>query len=88
MRLLPDRGPWRVAAFRRVWTAAAVSAIGSRITRTALPVIAVSTLAVGPRAAALLGALYSGPGAIVGVVAGGWVDRHRKRRGCRSRRGL
>lgn len=79
MRVFPDRGPWRIPAFRRVWTAAAVSAIGSRITRTALPVIAVSTLAVGPRAAALLGALSYGPGALVGLVAGGWVDRRRKR---------
>ncbi|HVV85958.1 MAG TPA: MFS transporter [Kofleriaceae bacterium] len=79
MRLLPDRGPWRVPAFRRVWTAAAVSAIGSRITRTALPVIAVSSLAASPRQAALLGALSYGPGAVVGLVAGGWVDRRRKR---------
>lgn len=79
MRLLPDRGVWRLPAFRRVWTAAAVSAVGSRITRTALPIIAVSTLSAGPREAALLGALSYGPGAVVGVVAGGWVDRRRKR---------
>ena len=79
MRLLPDRGVWRVPAFRRLWTAAAVSAVGSRITRTALPVIAVSSLAATPRQAALLGALSWGPGAVIGLVAGGWVDRRRKR---------
>lgn len=62
-----------------MWTAVAASAVGSRITRTAQPVIAVSTLEVGPRAAALLGALSYGPGAVIGLVAGGWVDRRRKR---------
>lgn len=79
MRWLPRRGPWSIPAFRRVWTAAAVSAVGSRITRTALPVMAVSSLAASPREAALLGALSYGPGAVVGLVAGGWVDRRRKR---------
>ncbi len=79
MRLFPDRGPWRNPAFRRVWSAAAVSTVGSRITRTALPIIAVSTLAASPRAAALLGAMSYGPGAVIGLIAGGWVDRRRKR---------
>ena len=53
--------------------------MGSRITRTALPIIAVKTLGVGAPAAALLGSLGWGPGAVVGLVAGGWVDRRSKR---------
>ena len=76
---LPDRGPWRSVAFRRLWAAQAISAIGSRITRTALPVIAVTALAASASEAALLGALSYGPGAIVGLIAGGWVDRRSKR---------
>jgi MFS family permease len=77
---LPDRGPWRSAAFRRLWAAQAISAIGSRITRTALPVIAVTALAASASEAAFLGALTYGPGALVGLLAGGWVDRRSKRK--------
>ncbi|HUQ03313.1 MAG TPA: MFS transporter [Kofleriaceae bacterium] len=79
MRLFPDRGPWRHRDFRRLWGAMAISAIGSRITRTALPVIAVGALAASATEAALIGALAWGPGALVGLFAGGWIDRRSKR---------
>ncbi len=79
MRLFPDRGPWRHRDFRRMWGAMAVSAIGARITRTALPVIAVGALAASATEAAVIGALAWGPGALVGVFAGGWIDRRSKR---------
>jgi predicted MFS family arabinose efflux permease len=55
------------------------SAIGARITRTALPVIAVSSLAASATDVAILGALALGPGALVGLFAGGWIDRRSKR---------
>jgi predicted MFS family arabinose efflux permease len=57
----------------------AVSAVGARITRTALPVIAVGALAASPGEAAVIGALGWGPGALVGLFAGGWIDRRSKR---------
>lgn len=57
----------------------AVSAVGSRITRTALPVIAVGALAASPAEAALVGALGWGPGALIGLFGGGWIDRRSKR---------
>ena len=79
MRLFPDRGPWRHRDFRRLWGAMAVSAIGARITRTALPVIAVGALAASATEAAIIGALAWGPGALVGLFAGGWIDRRDKR---------
>jgi MFS family permease len=80
----PSRGqgarvPWRNRDFKRLWAAMAISAIGSRITRTALPVIAVGALAASATEAALVGALSYGPGALVGLFAGGWVDRRSKR---------
>jgi len=40
-------GLWRHADFLRLWAAQAISAFGSRITRTALPIIAVITLVHG-----------------------------------------
>ena len=48
---------WGNANFNRLWAAQILSAFGSRITRTALPIIAVSVLSVSPWEAALLAAL-------------------------------
>ena len=66
--------------FRRLWAAQAVSDFGARITRDGLPMMAVMGLAATPGQLGLLGALASGPALIVGLAAGGWVDRARKRR--------
>jgi MFS family permease len=77
--VFPEHGPWKHRDFRRLWGAMAISAIGSRITRTALPVIAVGALAATATEAALIGALSWGPGALVGLFAGGWIDRRSKR---------
>jgi predicted MFS family arabinose efflux permease len=75
-----DRGLWRHADFLRLWAAQAISAFGSRITRTALPVIAVTTLDESALQIAVLAAMQLVPGAILAMVAGGFVDRSRKRR--------
>jgi MFS family permease len=71
---------WRHADFLRLWAAQAVSAFGSRITRTALPIIAVTTLDQGAGVVSLLMAMQLGPGIFVGLFAGGYIDRSRKRR--------
>ncbi|HZH26929.1 MAG TPA: MFS transporter [Azospirillaceae bacterium] len=71
LRINPD--------FTRLWAAQAVSALGSRFTRTALPVIAILTLGGDARDVAWLAALSVMPGVLVGLCAGGFVDRTRKR---------
>lgn len=76
----PRGGLWRHPDFLRLWAAQAVSAFGTRITRTALPVLAILTLAGSPAEVALLTALSYGPAFLVGLVTGGWVDRSDKRR--------
>src|SRR5687767_6722917 len=63
----------------RLWAAQAVSAFGSRITRTALPIIAVTTLNQSAGVVSLLMAMQLGPGILVGLFAGGFIDRSRKR---------
>ena len=63
----------------RLWAAQAISAFGSRITRTALPIIAVKTLGEPEAMVAVLGALQLAPAVIVAPFAGGFVDRSRKR---------
>lgn len=67
------------ADFRRLWAAQATSAFGSRLTRTALPIIAILTIDASPMEIGVLGALAIGPGALLGLLAGGVIDRSQKR---------
>ena len=70
---------WRNPAFVRVFTAASVSIFGSLVTRTALPFAAILVLGAGPiEIAAIRGCEIVG-GLAVGLVAGAWVDRLRRR---------
>ena len=81
MKLFPDHGLWRNRGFLRLWAAQVLSAFGARITRTALPVIAVSVLAASATEVAVLSAMAFVPGLALAMVAGGWialeVDCHR-----------
>ena len=67
------------ADFRRLWAAQAVSAVGSRITRTALPIIAISSLNASATGVSILSAMAMAPGVIVALFAAGAIDRARKR---------
>ena len=75
----PGPSLWRDRNFLAVWSASTISVFGSLITRTALPFAAILVLDAGPleisaiRSAELIAALF------VGLVAGAWVDRLRRR---------
>lgn len=73
------RGLWGHADFLKLWAAQAVSSFGSRITREGLPLVAILTLHASPAQLGILAALARGPGLVVGVFAGGWVDSARRR---------
>ncbi len=68
------------ANFNRLWAAQILSAFGSRITRTALPIIAVGALAVSPWEAAVLAALSYAPFVLAGLLFAGHVERSNKTR--------
>jgi MFS family permease len=70
---------WRNDAFVRVWTAATISIFGTLITRMALPLVAILTLNAGPLDVAILRGVELGALMLVGLVAGAWVDRLRRR---------
>ena len=70
---------WGDRDFVKLWTAQGISAFGARITREGLPMAAVMTLGAAPVQIGLLAALSSGPALIVGLTAGGFVDRTRRR---------
>jgi MFS family permease len=75
----PHGGLWRHPDFLRLWAAQIVSAWGSRITRTALPIIAVDMLGQAPSGNGVLAALTIFPGIALALVIGGIIDRSNKR---------
>jgi predicted MFS family arabinose efflux permease len=76
---MPSPTIWRNAAFVRVFSAASVSIFGTLVTRTALPFAAILVLGAGPLEIAAIRACEIGGGLIVGLVAGAWIDRLRRR---------
>jgi MFS family permease len=78
--MFPRTGLWAHADFMRLWSAQAISAFGSRITRTALPIIAVQSLDESETVVALLSSVYLAPGVVLALFSGGIIDRSRKRR--------
>ena len=70
---------WQNTAFVRVWSAATISIFGSLVTRIALPLAAILVLGAGAFEVAVLRSLELGATLLVGLVAGAWVDRLRRR---------
>jgi MFS family permease len=70
---------WRDRNFLAVWSASTVSIFGSLITRTALPFAAILILGAGPLEIAALRSAELIAGLFIGLVAGAWVDRLRRR---------
>ena len=65
--------------FVHLWGAATISTFGSLVTRTALPFTAILLLDASPSALSVLHIAELLPGFVVGLVAGAWVDRLRRR---------
>ena len=89
-RLAPhgERGPrlttptdsiWQNGAFVRVFTASAISYFGSFITRVALPLAAIYVLGAGPLEMSAIRSFELVAWLAVGLFAGAWVDRLRRR---------
>ena len=70
---------WRHADFMKLWTGQTVSSLGSVVTRTAVPLVAVLLLGAGPTEIALVIVSQSLAVLLVGFLAGAWVDRVRRR---------
>ena len=78
MRML-SAGLWRNADFLKLWIAQAISLLGSAVSFLALPLIAVSFLHATPVQMGVLTAVNTLPALLLGLFAGVWVDRHRRR---------
>ena len=71
---------WRNGPFLRLWTGQTASSVGSQLGRLAIPVLAVSVLHATEFQVGLLTAVETAAFLLIGLPAGAWVDRWRKRR--------
>jgi MFS family permease len=72
-------GLWRHPDFLKLWAGHTVSMAGSLISRFALPLVAIVSLDASPGQVALLRMADVLPGVVIGLMAGVWVDRLRRR---------
>ncbi|GLI27273.1 MFS transporter [Agromyces rhizosphaerae] len=70
----PGRG-----AFARFWGAAAISSFGTAVTAVAMPVLVVQVLGATPFEVGIVNAAQFVPYAIVGLIAGVYADRWRRK---------
>jgi MFS family permease len=76
----PSGALWAHAGFLRLWTAQTVSSFGARIAREGFAMTAILSIHAAPWQLGLLAAFARGPGVVVGLFAGGIVDRTERRR--------
>ncbi len=79
-KFLPSGALWAHAGFLRLWAAQTVSAFGARIAREGFAMTAILTIHAPPSELGILTALARGPGMVVGLFGGGFVDRSSRRR--------
>ena len=72
-------GLWKHNDFLKLWAGETVSLFGSQITVLALPLVAANTLQASPSEMGMLGFAQYVPWLLVGMFAGVWVDRLRRR---------
>ncbi len=72
-------GLWRHRDFRKLWVGETISLLGSQVTLLALPLTAILTLHADAAQMGYLTAVQTVPFLLVGLFAGVWVDRARRR---------
>ncbi|MDI5979962.1 MFS transporter [Amycolatopsis magusensis] len=70
---------WRHADFRRLWAGDTASQLGTFVGHTVLPLIAATVLAASPFEMGVLTAAETLAFLLLGLPAGAWVDRFRRR---------
>ncbi|WP_347756712.1 MFS transporter [Agrococcus sp. ProA11] len=71
---------WRDPNFLTLWSGQALAQVGSQVTELAIPVLAVLLLQATEFEVGVLGAAGVAAFLVVGLPAGAWIDRMRKRR--------
>ncbi|KAF2413823.1 hypothetical protein B1729_07760, partial [Microbacterium sp. B35-04] len=74
-----DAAPPPRGSFARYWTAAAISSFGTAVSAVAMPVLVVQLLAATPFEVGIVNAAQFVPYAVVGLIAGAYTDRWRRK---------
>lgn len=77
---MQTNSPWQTPDFRTLFTASALSQLGTNINYVAVPLVAVVALGAGPGQVGALATLSTVAFLIIGLPAGAWVDRLSHRR--------
>ena len=72
---MSTRSLWQHQDFVKLWIGQTVSELGTVVTRTAVPLVALLVLGAGPWELAVLVIVTSAGVLLVGLFAGAWVDR-------------
>lgn len=75
----PTGGLWANANFLNLWTAETIAQVGSQVSPVAIPLLAALTLNATAFQMGVLTAASGVPVLILGLLAGAWVDRLRKK---------
>ncbi len=75
----PPPSLWHSPDFLRLWTAETVSQLGTQVSALAIPFVAIDLLGASTFEVALLGVVDFLPFLLIGLPAGVWVDRLRRR---------
>lgn len=78
-RARASRSLWRDGNFLTMWSGQALAQLGSQVTELAIPVLAVLLLQASELELGLLNAAGVAAFLVVGLPAGAWIDRMRKR---------
>jgi MFS family permease len=70
---------WRHRDFRLLWAGQSISELGSQVSSLAIPLLAIDRLHAGAFAIGLLTTMSTLPFLLVGLPAGAWIDRIRRR---------
>ena len=79
-RLLAPDSLWRVGDFRKLFYATTLVFLGTAVSQMALPLTAIQLLGAGASEMGILAACQLLPFVTVGLPAGVWIDRSRKKR--------
>ena len=71
---------WRNSNFLKLWTSETISQFGSQFTGLALPLTAIIILSASSVQVGILNFAGTVPWLMFGLLAGVWIDRHRKQR--------
>jgi MFS family permease len=76
---MPKQTLWRHANFLRLWSSETISSFGAQFSELAIPLTAVLLLQGTPAQLGILNAAVTAPFLLFSLIAGVWVDRHRRR---------